>query len=330
MLDIENTEAEAAGPVKSFNEAQSPSWINGPLPDNLESKLFPPGAEKPQRVWTEAGYKKFQINPFSPDTYQIVGYQREIEHLAKGGNTEAIRGYMDNPVIRNFFAQEFKIHLQPDRRFTPLVATHFTKLLQNPDIRKLVKMFKISTKPAGADGNGHKMPEIVIYPTLGRENVYKLVTILRTALAKDDEYGTGTTPRYNIDLNNLIFLAQSGGDLKNALAQAGLLDHYFDRSTEYAFMIGEKDYWKDQTSESVLNPQSKPASSEVSPRTALDRARVMLKVALARKNGSPLKWDEPTREATLIVQSRLDRGENIEQIIAKSAANVRGLISKKT
>jgi hypothetical protein len=52
--------------------------------------------------------------------------------------------------------------------------------------------------------------------------------------------GSGVVPRYNHKLSELLFVAQSGGDLKNLLKKDGLFDEYFDPKYNYAFRRGEE------------------------------------------------------------------------------------------
>ena len=266
-------------------ETKTP-WEDKPLDHKwLESKLFPPGTKGPIK-------------------------------------SEATRGYSHFSKISIPLAEEFKIHLQPKRQFVPLVAYKLAQLLQDESTRELVTEFKVQTDPESVDGEGQEMPQIVIYPKDGRENARKLLEILKQALQDEEKYGTGKPPRYNMRVNDLLFLAQSGGDLKTSLAGAGLLDEYFDKATGYAFMNGERKYWQD------LALPSTPKAQELSPQEYVEQAQIMLEVAQVQKAQRRIKWDDKRFAALEIIRQRLARGETIDQIIVKSAANLRARVSK--
>lgn len=298
-------------------------WEDKPLDHKwLEDKLFPPGARGPLKSEASGGYSHFVLNAKTSEESQMLGFQQEVEDAANKGDGELVGRYMTDNEVRNLLDQEFKIHIQPKRQFVPLIASRLSRLLQNEDVRKLVGEFKVKTAPGGVDNQGQEMPQIVIYPAMGRENAKKLLGILRDALKDDEKYGTGQAPRYNTKVNNLLFLAQSGGDLKTALAGAGLLDEYFDKDTGYTFMKGEKAQWQD------LTPHSGQTAPELSPQEALERDQVFLQVAQAQKAGRNIRWDDQKFQIANIIQERLKKGETLDQIIPKSAANLRAVRNK--
>lgn len=295
-------------------------WEDQPMDHKwLESKLFPLGVKGPLKSEAGNGYSHFVINELTSKDSQMLGFQQEIEGAANQGNTESVRRYMADNIINGLLSQEYKIHVQPKRQFVPLVAYRLGKLLQNEEVRKLVGEFKVKISPGGVDSRGQEMPQIVVYPAAGRENARKLLEILKQSLKDEERHGTGKPPRYNLRVNNLLFLAQSGGDLKTALAGAGLLDEYFDKDTGYAFMKGEKAQWQE------LTPQSAQTTKELSPQEALEQAQLMLQVAQAQKAERNMRWDDKRSQAAEVIQRRLSNGETLDQIITKSAANVRGI-----
>lgn len=307
-------------PVSSGLKDIKHPWVDNPIdPKWLENKLFPPGVKSPLKSEVQAGYSHYQLNDPTSEESTMLGFQREVKGAANKGNTEFVRHHMVDRTIGGLLSQEFKIHIQPKRQFVPLVAYKLSNLLQNEEVRKLVGEFKVKIDPGGVDSQGQEFPQIVIYPTMGRENARRLLEILRQSLKEEERYGTGKPPRYNIGVNNLLFLAQSGGDLKTSLAGVGLLDEYFDRDTGYAFMKGEQPYWQD------LTPQSGQAAKELSPQEALEQAQLMLRVAQAQKTGRNMRWDDETLQAAQIIERRLSRGETLDEIVVKSAANLRAI-----
>ncbi len=303
--------SEAEAGIKSapnLKEIRHP-WVDNPIePKWLESKLFPPEVKGPLKSETRGGYCHFVFNNPTSEEVQMLGFQQEVQGAAKRNQTEFVRGHMADSRISGLLSQEFKIHIQPKRQFVPLVAYKLGTLLQNEEVRKLVGEFKVKIAPGGVDSQGQEMPQIVIYPAMGRENAKRLLEILRDQFKDAEAYGTGKPPRYNMKVNNLLFLAQSGGDLKTALAGAGLLDEYFDKDTGHAFMKGEKANW-----------------SELSPQEGLEQAQLMLRVAQAQKAERNMRWGDKELQAAKVIQDRLARGETIDSIIVESAANLRGI-----
>lgn len=306
----------ASGGLKEIKQP----WVDNPIdPKWLEGKLFPPGAKGPLRSEVFAGYENFVYLEPTEEERRLVGEQNELEGIANRGNQESVRIRMAKSEISGLLTQEFKIHLQPKRQFVPLIAFRLGKLLQDDEVRRLVERFKVKISPGGVDSQGQEFPQIVIYPAMGRENAKKLLEVLSQSLKDAEKYGTGKPPRYNIKVNNLLFLAQSGGDLKTALAGAGMLDEYFDKDTSYAFMKGEKAQWKG------LIPQSGQATEELSPQEALEQAQLILRVAQAQKVERNIRWDDKGFQAAELINKRIANGETLDEIITKSAANVRGI-----
>lgn len=317
------TEAEiGVKAALSIPKEVKPPWVDQPIDHKwLEGKLFPPGVKGPLNSDARDGYSHFVINERTSEHNQMLGFEQEVETQAKRDNAEYVRGHMTDAKIGGLLSQEYKIHIQPKREFVPLVAHRLGTLLQNEEVRKLVGEFKVKINAGGVDSQGQEMPQIVIYPVMGRENAKKLLEILRQSLKDEEKYGTGKPPRYNLRVNNLLFLAQSGGGLKTALAGTGLLDEYFDKDTGYAFMKGEKANWSD------ITPQSSPeqTTTEISPQEALEQAQIMLQVAQAQKTARNMRWDDKRSQAAEVIKRRLSNGETLDQIIVKSAANVRGI-----
>lgn len=52
---------------------------------------------------------------------------------------------------------------------------------------------------------------------------------------------------------------------------------------------------------------------------------MMLQVAQAQKTERNMRWDDKKSQAAEVIQRRLANGETLDQIIVKSAANVRGI-----
>jgi hypothetical protein len=156
---------------------------------------------------------------------------------------------------------EYKIHLQPNKEHIPTVVNRLIAMMeQHPEVTELVAGFKAKLGASkieytGPDGTKKidQMPEIVIYPrsgpekitggkTLGRDSFEKVLAAVLDATKGLEGTANGEWPRENAKINELVFAAQSGGDLKRVLKSDGLLDKVFQRdaSGNYPFAKGEK------------------------------------------------------------------------------------------
>jgi len=129
--------------------------------------------------------------------------------------------------------QEVKIHLQPQVKDEPMVVDRLlTALDKNPHLRDGIQAIKVRIIGNGTyEEDGDNLPEMVIYTT--SESKTELVSTILNEFV--DLRGNGITPRFNQEVaNRLVYVAQSGGDLKNNLASMGVLDKFFDASKNYS------------------------------------------------------------------------------------------------
>jgi hypothetical protein len=161
--------------------------------------------------------------------------------------------------------QEYKIHIQPNREeyhpeqkdWRPFFVDKLIQALAgDKELQESIDRFKASWHREIIKGNsGEVMPDIVIYPRTGKENFAKALVGVYQLFEneikkiknenKDEKCGSDEIPRYNFKfgnslINDSIFVAQSGGDFKDALKKLGVLDKYFDETNNYAFSKGEK------------------------------------------------------------------------------------------
>ncbi len=140
-------------------------------------------------------------------------------------------------------AHQFKIHLQPKKEFLPVVFKKLVDTLgKDEELGGLVPVFKASTSPEIVrDENGQVVPEIVLY--CSSYNAMRSVTAkLEKYLKECEDKGNGFTPRFNLKINNLMYVTQSGADFKNELFKHGLLDEYYDKNYNYAVRNGTSIY----------------------------------------------------------------------------------------
>lgn len=135
---------------------------------------------------------------------------------------------------------ELKIHLQPIKSAVPKVWERLLNLVEkNSHLRKAVYGMKVSMDPNPIYSKGEVVPEIVLY-AYDKNDFETIVSALQLELAEYEQYSNHQTPRFNQKVTDLIYVAQSSGDLKSALKRVGLLDEYFDASSDYAFFKGEE------------------------------------------------------------------------------------------
>lgn len=188
-------------------------------------------------VMEQGGYLYFATTEYyQSQLYDIYGLHHQVLKSPRGEIAQIIDRQ------KELLSGEFKIHLQVKPEYIPFFVSQVAKFWQDEG-QGLFDCLKARTRPATNDHFGQPLPEIVIYSRLGRENAREIVMQLQRYLSGFEHLGTGITPRYNAKVSELIFIAQSGGDLKNVLSREGLIDNYFDKSTGYAFMQGEAARW---------------------------------------------------------------------------------------
>lgn len=191
-------------------------------------------------------------------TDRLESWQDQLAKRAANENEAAFqvrqRRLMASPGVALDIYGEYKIHLQVVEGYKPYVLRKLCfLLLKDQWLAELVRAFKL----AATDGGGH-YPELVIYihpatpPLYQQANQSDVEQLLRLqrhrfnrALARlwhyfsqdDKPLGKDSVPRYNARLSDLICVAQSGGDLKEALGP--IAGHYFDARLNFAFRHGE-------------------------------------------------------------------------------------------
>jgi hypothetical protein len=188
---------------------------------------------------------------------------------------------------------EYKIHLQPRREMLGEVAKRLIGMFRQPGnehLREIVGAFKIKGSPS-EPGATEIFPEVVIYSrtgaardrsgmTAGRRNAEQvLAAVLEAIRGLEAAAQPDATPRYNARINELVYIAQSGGDFKKFLGHYGLLDKYFDPKTNYAYRYGEQPFepaseHRVSAEEHALSPvQPAPRATEEQVRIELERIK---------------------------------------------------------
>src|ERR1700733_1975306 len=138
----------------------------------------------------------------------------DLELLNKQYNNLApkvVAAFDEKEKVLNILVQNYKIHLMPVGDPTPIILKLITGLQKDPELQKLIWLFKVSPLLEYKFG-GIVYARIVIYISSGKENAQKALNKVY-ALFKD-ENGLNETPRYNAKVTNLIYVAQGDGDFK--------------------------------------------------------------------------------------------------------------------
>jgi PPM family protein phosphatase len=85
--------------------------------------------------------------------------------------------------------------------------------------------------------------------------------------------------------------------------------------------VGETEQTLQKTAEQAQ--KSGQIAKELSPQEDLEQAQLMLQVAMAKKAVRNMRWDGQKVQVAKIIGERLSKGETIDEIITKSAANLR-------
>jgi len=113
-------------------------------------------------------------------------------------------------------AKEYKIHLMPQPEYTFAVTRRICEHLRDDStLNDAVAGFKVKLNPDTIQHGDQVLPVVVIYSMLGRDNAQVVLDRIYHAFPEHRRIGRNVTPRDNRRINNLIYWAQSGGDLKH-------------------------------------------------------------------------------------------------------------------
>ncbi len=167
----------------------------------------------------------------------INNLYKEADHIASAQDPKALETFVDENI--RTFSVERKIHLQPKKEFLGIVVDRLMKMVSEyPELRTAISSMKMSIQSEADDTKYGVLPEVVIY-AYGKQHFEKILQILLPYFQGYEKYTSGKVPRMNQKVNDLVFVAQSGGDFKSTLQRAGLLDQFFDPKTNHAFLKGE-------------------------------------------------------------------------------------------
>jgi uncharacterized membrane protein YgcG len=126
-----------------------------------------------------------------------------------------------------------KIHIQPKDDYYYWTIYKLSFLLPSLQTYLSDIKFRIYEKDPAK-----RLPVIVLYVNADHNlRIHEIVREIQAHFSPfSAEIGSGDTPRYNMYIDNLIFLAQGNGDTKKKLEEYGVLDAYFDTNQNYGLV----------------------------------------------------------------------------------------------
>ncbi len=122
---------------------------------------------------------------------------------------------------RDVLSLEYKIHLMPKSEYVSGVTRRLCEHLRDDEeLNEATAGFKVKLDSNTQHGD-QVLPMMVIYPMLGKENAQLVLNRVYHAFPEHERMGMNITPRDNRRINNLVYWAQSGGDLKKNIEDSG-------------------------------------------------------------------------------------------------------------
>lgn len=212
--------------------AFSKSLIPCPFPENIEKgkivikqlfNIFDPKGE----IRIGMGYYYLISKQF----LLIRKIKSEDHNLLNGKNFDEILMKITNELenlsdksrklqILSLAATEYKIHLMPKSDYIlPVIEKILLAFKSDPDFLALIHVIKVTALPGKKNNLGQIMPQIVIYPSLGKQTTEKVIQRFLAIFSDTNlrEISCDVVPRYSKRINDLIYYTQGSGDLKNKL-----------------------------------------------------------------------------------------------------------------
>jgi len=207
-------------------------------------------------------------------------WQHKIQEVATDSklrhNLESLSDFLIVEAInlhKDEMRREFKIHLNPQKQYSPAIQKKFFELLASHlEMQELVTAVKITVREEGDLDEGglpDDVADIIVYVYPGNDvestiqNCKTLLEIIQNNFRDDEMNGKelDEAPRNNFSINKLLHVAQSGGDFKKWLARKidpratvrkpdgtlhptegrplfdNMLNGYFDLHTNHAFFL---------------------------------------------------------------------------------------------
>lgn len=176
-------------------------------------------------------------------TLSVKNAKAELARICREKRPEEISNLPMKKELLELNAQEYKIHLMPKKeKMNEVLARLVAKFENDPELKGHVVQYKalvgqkidtekrpdpFTDKDKGSD---EYYPRIVIYTESKTAGEAVLNAVY--SLFKDDAEELGDkdfSPRYNKQINSLVYYAQGSGSIKNAAKEAGVADQLFEK-----------------------------------------------------------------------------------------------------
>ncbi len=133
-----------------------------------------------------------------------------------------------------YLAQQYKIRMQIPPEHQIWLTNQLLEFFANDEVGAYVEVFKCSLvySKIFTDDVDNRLASIVIYVAPGKELARKVLNGLVKKFAHVEHLGLNLPSRYTVTKNRLIFYSGADGDMKSALIREGLIDRYFDRTSD--------------------------------------------------------------------------------------------------
>jgi hypothetical protein len=141
-----------------------------------------------------------------------------------------------------YLAQSYKIRLQIRPEYQVWLVNQLLEYFSTDDVGACVEVFKCSlvySKIISEDAN-NRLASIVIYVSPGKSLAKRVLDGIISRFTSVEHLGLDIPSRYNLTVNKLVYYSGGDGDLKTKLVKIGLLDKYFDKTSNppHAYFIG--------------------------------------------------------------------------------------------
>lgn len=133
-------------------------------------------------------------------------------------------------------SDEFKIHLMPKSEYMLIsVKLIFEFLSEHPEILKFIHDIKITDTYGMVDREQRPMPQIVIYPMLGRESLFGVLTMIKTLFPNEisSQIGSGVVARFSRQFNPFLCCSNGGADFKYSLTEQDKINYLTESQVHF-------------------------------------------------------------------------------------------------
>ena len=185
------------------------------------SSLFGDKTGRRKMVHPGGGYLFFpDVNPATETRDQEDKFRVDYRNASNGiysylhGTIGSLTGREKKEM--EVLVQRYKIHLMPKQEYIPFILGKLIDAIESdPDLKEAINSFKVIDRTEEErKARPEVFPVIVVYARLGKQNAQTALSKIYQALAQYSGLGMDECPRFNQRVNELIYYAQSDGDIK--------------------------------------------------------------------------------------------------------------------